>query len=443
MTDISIMAGLAALAAGWQYVNTFVERVKGLVLESLDAQFTLGGFVEGFLYHHGKTWTWGGKEAECYSFFVRPLKRHSMVACYTGTKAPVLVWWRGRLLMMSWAIPEGKGPGGPTLRVTALRGQLRAEELIEEATNFAAPVDFGGTFTALDKPKYRYRVRVCHGACLNLTKTTDDSGAAGQAPAPTNTTGSLVFRDMCRYIRWKAEELGAPSEPAPFDFYQLCSVSQACVDDFRAWLKLRDWYQARRIPHRRGHLLYGPPGTGKSSLVRAIAQDADLPVYVYDLATFGNADFARQWKVMQADAPCIALLEDFDTVFKGRENCSAASNAMGFQPLTFDCLLNCISGVEATDGIYLVITTNDPESLDPALCEIAKDGSTSRPGRIDRAFCLPLPDAGMRRRILANIMAAVTDADLQATEGMTATQVTEFGVSRALASVWSEQSPIP
>jgi len=36
-------------------------------------------------------------------------------------------------------------------------------------------------------------------------------------------------------------------------------------------------------------------------------------------------------------------------------------------PLTFDCLLNCLDGVERADGIFTVITTNDLSKIDPAL----------------------------------------------------------------------------
>ena len=36
-------------------------------------------------------------------------------------------------------------------------------------------------------------------------------------------------------------------------------------------------------------------------------------------------------------------------------------------PLTFDCLLNCLDGVERADGIFTIITTNDIGKIDPAL----------------------------------------------------------------------------
>ena len=85
--------------------------------------------------------------------------------------------------------------------------------------------------------------------------------------------------------------------------------------------------------------------------------------------------------------PCVALFEDIDAVFEGRENKVGGH-------LTFDCLLNCIDGIERTDGVLLVITTNHLDRLDPALGVPSAQVST-RPGRIDRVLELHgLDDAG-------------------------------------------------
>ena len=132
------------------------------------------------------------------------------------------------------------------------------------------------------------------------------------------------------------------------------------VEEVRRWLKSEDWHKARGIPWRRGWLLHGGPGTGKTSLVRAIAEDFDLPVYVFDLATLFNNELQIEWQKMLSCVPCVALFEDIDAVFEGRENKVGGH-------LTFDCLLNCVDGIERTDGVLLVITTNHLDRLDAAL----------------------------------------------------------------------------
>ncbi|HEX4609522.1 MAG TPA: ATP-binding protein [Urbifossiella sp.] len=179
-------------------------------------------------------------------------------------------------------------------------------------------------------------------------------------------------------------------------------------------------------------MLYGPPGTGKSAITRAIAEDLDMPLFVYALGQMTNEELEQSWAEMQAHVPCIALFEDFDNVFHGRENvygkpklsdliaASAAggantnadaggntngqSSVLNTGRLSFDCLLNCLDGVEKRGGIFTVITTNHIEKLDPALGQPRKaaDGTveliSTRPGRIDKAIELGyMADADKRK----------------------------------------------
>ena len=125
----------------------------------------------------------------------------------------------------------------------------------------------------------------------------------------------------------------------------------------------------------------------------------------------------------------MALFEDFDTVFHGRENVygkptladqiagampNAAQNgntasALEVGKLSFGCLLNCIDGVDKGGGIFLVITTNHVEKLDPALGQPRKnpDGSvefiSTRPGRIDKAIELGYMEREDKKRLARRI----------------------------------------
>src|SRR5262249_55234997 len=92
------------------------------------------------------------------------------------------------------------------------------------------------------------------------------------------------------------------------------------IREIEMWRRLRDWYLERDIPWKRGWVLYGPPGTGKTAITRAIAEDLDMPLFVYSLGQMLNDDLEQSWAEMQAHVPCIALFEDFDNVFHGREN---------------------------------------------------------------------------------------------------------------------------
>lgn len=180
------------------------------------------------------------------------------------------------------------------------------------------------------------------------------------------------------------------------------------------WVKSKDWYKEKSIPWKRGWLLYGPPGTGKTALARAFAEDLDMPIYFFSLAQMSNNELIKSWQSMQLNVPCIALIEDIDNVFDKRKNIAQSpsfllggysskdnkddnsdnndSNDSIRTPLTFDTLLNCIDGVDKSDGVFTIITTNDLSKIDDAIGKpsIKEDGSkefiSTRPGRIDRAI---------------------------------------------------------
>jgi SpoVK/Ycf46/Vps4 family AAA+-type ATPase len=187
------------------------------------------------------------------------------------------------------------------------------------------------------------------------------------------------------------------------------------------------------IPWKRGWLLYGPPGTGKTALARAFAEDLNMPIYVFNLAEMSNHDLIQAWTEMQVNVPCIALIEDIDNVFHGRENVTRKGGLMsmlyaprkegddgkkgvaGLTPLTFDCLLNCLDGVERADGVFTIISTNDIGKVDPALGQPRKlpDGTlefiSTRPGRIDKAVELTFMESADKKRMAQRILGDYPD----------------------------------
>src|SRR5262249_17055432 len=141
------------------------------------------------------------------------------------------------------------------------------------------------------------------------------------------------------------------------------------IREIELWRTSRQWYVDRGIPWKRGWLLYGPPGTGKTALARAFAEDLNMPIYVFNLAEMSNLELIKAWGEMKGNAPCRALIEDIDNVSQGRENVARKGGGLlplmlasrndnnnnnnneerkSYTPLTFDCLLNCLDGVERT-----------------------------------------------------------------------------------------------
>lgn len=134
---------------------------------------------------------------------------------------------------------------------------------------------------------------------------------------------------------------------------------------------------------KRGLLLHGPPGTGKTLTVMYLSNL--MPERTVLLLT-GNAlgALAPACHMARELAPVMLVLEDVDLV---------AENRVRGQPtsILFE-LLNQMDGLNEDSDVVFVLTTNRPEVIEPALA--------SRPGRIDLAVSMPLPDEEGRSRLL-------------------------------------------
>lgn len=208
-------------------------------------------------------------------------------------------------------------------------------------------------------------------------------------PAPTDNVTTDCITLKSRYVplgfQWDDIVQDGSSEK---EIYSMTGYLLEAYREAEFWLKSKHWYCDRGIPWRRGWLMVGSPGTGKTALVRHMARKLDLPIVCFDLPTFTNRDFVQAWRSIADRAPCIALIEDIDAVFEGRRNVTDTDNQKG---LTFDCFLNCLDGIQRNDVIFTIITSNRPETIDPAIGCVMADGGASRPGRIDRIIeVLPL-----------------------------------------------------
>jgi hypothetical protein len=135
---------------------------------------------------------------------------------------------------------------------------------------------------------------------------------------------------------------------------------------------------------RRGLLLHGPPGVGKTLTVMYLA--GRMPDRTVVLLTGRNLSaVTTAVDLATALQPAMVVLEDADLVALGRSY--EPTNAILFE------LLNAMDGLDEDHDVLFVLTTNQPDRLEPALA--------ARPGRIDQAVALTLPDAAARRRLLA------------------------------------------
>lgn len=137
-------------------------------------------------------------------------------------------------------------------------------------------------------------------------------------------------------------------------------------------------------PIKRGLLLYGAPGTGKTLTIMYLA--GRMKGRTVLLTTGRGLGFigsvAQMARIL---APSTVVVEDVDLIAQER-----GMPGVQTQPLLFE-LLNEMDGLRDDVDVLFILTTNRPDILEPALA--------ARPGRVDLAVPLPLPDADARRRL--------------------------------------------
>lgn len=141
-----------------------------------------------------------------------------------------------------------------------------------------------------------------------------------------------------------------------------------------------------KMSMKKGLLFYGPPGTGKTHTIRFLA--SALKEHTTLLVTAGEVGSIDEYMALaRLLSPSIVVIEDVDLIARDREE----AGSPGVESL-LNRLLNEMDGLKEEAEILFVLTTNRPETLEPAL--------TSRPGRIDQAIEFPLPDDECRRRLV-------------------------------------------
>jgi cell division protease FtsH len=135
---------------------------------------------------------------------------------------------------------------------------------------------------------------------------------------------------------------------------------------------------------KRGVLLYGPPGTGKTHTVRYLAGTLrDFTVVL--LAGPAIRFVAEACALARTLQPSLIVLEDCDLVAEDR-SFSPFGN-----PLLYT-VLDEMDGLGSDVDVCFLLTTNRVDLLETALAQ--------RPGRVDLAVEIPLPNEEGRRRLL-------------------------------------------
>lgn len=191
----------------------------------------------------------------------------------------------------------------------------------------------------------------------------------------------------------------------------------------------RDRLRAAGQHLKRGLLLYGPPGAGKTHTVRYLTgQLRDTTIIELTGESLGL--LREACSIARALQPALIVVEDVDLIAEQRDRYS------GETPMLFT-LLNEMDGLAEDADVVFLLTTNRADLLEPALA--------ARPGRVDQAVEVRLPDDDGRRRLLElyrgglHLDTTRIDEVVAATEGVTASFLKEL--LRRAAVLAADRSP--
>lgn len=144
----------------------------------------------------------------------------------------------------------------------------------------------------------------------------------------------------------------------------------------------------------KGMLFVGPPGTGKTFFAKAMATALDATVTIVSGPELkskwvgeSEQNLRQVFAKSRKSAPAIIVFDEIDSfaTVRGTYTGSGVEHSMVNQ------LLTEMDGFRKEELVFVVGTTNFPESLDPALL---------RPGRFELQIEIPYPDEKARKSIL-------------------------------------------
>jgi cell division protease FtsH len=208
----------------------------------------------------------------------------------------------------------------------------------------------------------------------------------------------------------KARLMGEDQIKTTFADVAGCDEAKEEVQELVDYLKDPSKFQklGGKIP--KGVLMVGSPGTGKTLLAKAVAGEARVPFFAISGSDFvemfvgvGASRVRDMFDQAKKSAPCIIFIDEIDAV--GRQRGAGLGGGHDEREQTLNQMLVEMDGFEGNEGIIVIVATNRPDVLDPALL---------RPGRFDRQVVVGLPDIKGREQILKVHMRKVpVDKDVE------------------------------
>lgn len=432
LSSIPLFAWLAPIIMLWGQIKSTIQSLVRLVIREVQVSGSASEAVAYYLRKEGKRLPTNVIKFSSVWLYVKKRGGHKMVL-FEGVKEMnnMLYWYEKTIVAISDKRGQDKETGIFKERLVSLRylrGTLDVEDLLRKAVEWHEKREERvGEVTKFPRFFVKRFVGVTGGNYMTSPSFSPEKAVA----PPTSAEEDWRFS---RLLHYSVDDLGYAGK---LFFHVFNENAKRVLEDVKRWSQSKTWYEERGLLHRRGALLWGQPGSGKSSLIRKVGQSLDLPVFIFELSTMTNDHFLKYWEEARQQTPCIIVMEDIDTVFKKREPANVNIK------LSFECLLNGISGVEPAEGVYLFVTTNRLEHLDEALGVPDKRGISTRPGRLDTCFEMGGITLVEKQEMANHFLKDYPDEGasiIETSNGCTAAQFSDMCAQKALELYWGTKA---
>jgi len=193
----------------------------------------------------------------------------------------------------------------------------------------------------------------------------------------------LDFERRIGGVKQKQEETEKEKAVKWSDVVGMDDIKHALLDAIEMPLLHEEEMKELKVRPSKGILLFGPPGTGKTLVVRAAANELHASFQTISAAEVMKKGYTQAVNVIKEtfnrareNPPGIIFVDEIETFAPGRV-AGGTSEILGQ-------FLTEMDGMRSQKGVLVIAATNKPSIMDAAIM---------RPGRFDKIFYIPPPDA--------------------------------------------------
>lgn len=338
-----------------------------------------------------------------------------------GSRYPYKVgadWMHARPVALG--LPPGKIlAGGGSSRRQSEGGSFDPDRGLTVGDRVRHPSNGLGTIVRVDgdgMPRVKFDDgTIIFQAASDLTKT------GKRAPAPPSDDFADALRQMGMgrnpFLREERSEqaVSNPEPTAPTVTWDDVKGQDEAKQALREAIELPRTYSALYAAYgkrpSKGCLLYGPPGCGKTMLGRTLAQSLGGGEegfrYVkggeFQTNTVGDSErkireafsAARDYK-RRTGIPQVIFFDEADALFPMRTGRKSESHSYDFMASNMAAILTELDGLQEC-AAFVILATNRPEVMDPALLRDGRIDRKVRVARPDREVCADILRAGLSK----------------------------------------------